>query len=188
VGAVLDHSRAAFDGLKGLLAVDETIYVVGQLPAEMPGWQLLSQSKAPQMVCEDLKPAKPVDAIKLTSADMSEILELIALAEPGPFLSRTIEMGQYLGFRQDGRLVAMAGERLHLTGFCEISAVCTHPEIRGRGYASALTSMAATAIIARGEVPFLHVDPNNEVAIRIYQKLGFRLREEIQLNMLQKVG
>ena len=96
-------------------------------------------------------------------------------------------MGQYLGLRQDGRLVAMADERLHLTGFCEISAVCTHPDYRGRGYARALTTMVAERIIARGEVPFLHLAATNDVAMRLYKRLGFHLRSEIQLTVLKKL-
>jgi predicted GNAT family acetyltransferase len=96
-------------------------------------------------------------------------------------------MGQYLGIRQDGLLVAMAGERLHMTGFCEISAVCTHPDYRGRGYAGALTTMVAEIIIKRGELPFLHVAPTNDVARRLYKKLGFRLRKENQLSILKKL-
>lgn len=116
------------------------------------------------------------------------MLNLIAIAQPGPFLPRTIEMGQYWGLRQDGQLVAMAGERLHLTGFCEISAACTHPDYRGRGYGSRLTTKVAETIIARGEIPFLHVAPTNEVARKIYEKLGFRLRKEIQLNLVKRTA
>ena len=115
------------------------------------------------------------------------MLDLVALAQPGPFLPRTIEMGNYYGIRQDGKLVAMAGERLHLTGFCEISAVCTHPNFRGRGYAAALTTQVAQGISERGELPFLHVAPDNHPAMRLYQKLGFQLRIEIELCGLQRV-
>ena len=115
------------------------------------------------------------------------MLDLIALAQPGPFLPRTIELGNYFGLRQDGKLVAMAGERLHLTGYCEISAVCTHPDYRSRGYAAALTTMVAEGIMARQELSFLHLSPTNHVAMKIYKKLGFCLRKEIQLSVLQRL-
>lgn len=186
-GAMLENSADAFDDLRSLVEIDETIGVVGPLPEDLPGWQVLFKGRAPQMTGEDLKPVAPVEAIKLTKDDVPEMLDLVALAEPGPFLPRTIEMGDYLGLRQDGQLVAMAGERLHLTGYCEISAVCTHPDYRGRGYASALTSMVAEGIMARQELPFLHLSPTNAAAKRLYIKLGFRLRKEIQLNMIQRI-
>ncbi|MEJ2750616.1 MAG: GNAT family N-acetyltransferase [Anaerolineae bacterium] len=97
-------------------------------------------------------------------------------------------MGQYLGLRRNGRLVAMAGERLHLTGFCEISAVCTHPDYRGRGYAGALTTMVAKNMIARQEIPFLHVSSTNHTAIKLYKRLGFQIRREITLTILKKLA
>jgi predicted GNAT family acetyltransferase len=142
----------------------------------------------PQMVCDDLKPAHPVDAIDLTSDHVPDMLDLVALTQPGPFLPRTIEMGQYLGLYQEGQLVAMAGERMHMTGFCEISAVCTHPQHRGRGYGGGLTTMVAEKIFERGEIPFLHLKPTNEVAMRLYQKLGFRLRKKLKTALLKRVA
>ena len=140
-----------------------------------------------QLVYEGPKPATRVDAVVLAAEDVPEMLDLVNLTQPGPFLPRTIEMGQYLGVRQDGQLVAMAGERLHLTGFCEISAVCTHPDHRGRGYAGALTTMVAEAILERQETPFLHVAHGNDGALRLYMKLGFRIRTEIPIAVLKKL-
>lgn len=140
------------------------------------------------MVCEALVPVARVDAVNLTDDDVPEMLKLIALAQLGPFLARTIEMGRYIGMWQDNKLVAMAGERLHMTGFCEISAVCTHPDYRGRGYGGALTTLVAEGIIARGEVPFLHLVATNDVARGLYTKLGFRLRVENQLAYLKRLA
>jgi predicted GNAT family acetyltransferase len=139
------------------------------------------------MICEDLKPVATRQAIKLTKKDVPEMLDLLALAQPGPFLPRTIEMGNYYGIRQDGKLVAMAGERIHLQGYCEISAVCTHPNYRGRGYAAGLTTIVAEGIIARQEQPFLHLRPDNHAAMQLYKKLGFHLRSEIQLSLMQRM-
>jgi predicted GNAT family acetyltransferase len=104
------------------------------------------------------------------------MLDLVARTRPGPFGSRTVEMGTYLGFVEDGVLVAMAGERLHPPGYTEISAVCTDADHRGRGLATRLVLAVAAGIRARGEVPFLHAAADNTTAIRLYEHLGFRLR------------
>ena len=183
--AMSEYNTAEFNDLKKLVETHEIIGVMGTSPQAGPAWEIAQTFHVPQMICKELKPTEPVHAVPLTSEDVPEMLALVALAQPGPFLQRTIEMGQYLGIRQDGQLVAMAGERLHLPGFCEISAVCTHPDYRGRGYGSALTTRVANAILARGEVPFLHVV--NEAAARLYEKLGFRFRKEIPVAVLKRL-
>ena len=107
-----------------------------------------------------------------------------ARADPGPFLPQTIRMGSYFGIRTvDGRLVAMAGERLQSTECVEISAVCTHPEFRGRGYAQALTTFLAAQVLAAGKIPFLHVKSENGAKV-VYRKIGFRLRAAICLTVI----
>ena len=173
VAAMPQNSISAFNDLKNMVAADETLFIVGTLPKNLHGWQVLQSGNAPQMICKELKPAARIETVQLSEQDVPEILELIALAQPGPFLPRTIEMGNYYGIRQDEKLVAMAGERMHLTGFCEISAVCTHPDYWGRGYAAALTTRVAQGIFERGELPFLHLAADNHTAKRLYQKLGF---------------
>jgi ribosomal protein S18 acetylase RimI-like enzyme len=186
--AMPENNNIGFNDLKNLVENGESIFVVGSLPNDLPGWEIESSNFVPQLICDDLKPRNQPDIFHLNTEDVPDMLDLIGLAQPGPFLPRTIEMGQYFGLRQDGQLVAMAGERLHLNGFCEISAVCTHPDYRGRSYGSSLTTKVAETIIGRGEIPFLHVAPTNQVARKIYKKLGFRLRKEIQLNLLKRVG
>ena len=121
---------------------------------------------------------------ELTKADVPEMLALTKLTEPGPFLPRTIELGTYLGVYDAGSLVAMAGERLHLTGFTEISAVCTHPHYRGRGYGNTLMSALIGRITSRGEIPFLHVRTQN-AAVRLYEKLGFKVRAQLHLAVIK---
>jgi predicted GNAT family acetyltransferase len=112
------------------------------------------------------------------------MLELTAATEPGPFLPQTIQMGRYFGIRaSDGQLVAMAGERLRSTAFTEISAVCTHPEFRGHGYARDLTTFLAAQILAAGKAPFLHVKSETGAKV-VYRKIGFRLRAEICLTVI----
>jgi len=108
------------------------------------------------------------------------------LTKPGPFFRRTPELGSYLGVREKGELVAMAGERLRPLGHTEISAVCTHPEYRGRGYASSLVSMLIQRITKRDEIPFLHVRTENIGAIRVYEKLGFKTRRIINIAIVKK--
>lgn len=98
------------------------------------------------------------------------------LTRPGPFRARTHTLGRFIGVRENGRLIAMAGERLHLDGFREVSGVCTHPEARGRGLAEALSRAVAQRILDDGEIPFLHAYAINEPALAIYRKLGFTLR------------
>ena len=119
-------------------------------------------------------------------ADVGEALALVELTRPGPFAERTIEMGRYWGHLDAGnRLLAMAGERLHLDGHTEISAVCTHPEARGQGLAAALTRHVARAILERDETPFLHVAEGNDGARRVYERLGFRRRRTVEFAYLE---
>ena len=136
------------------------------------------------MICEASVASPPAALLPLGTTDVPEMLELTAATEPGPFLPQTIEMGSYFGIRtSDGRLVAMAGERLQSTAFTEISAVCTHPDFRGRGYARALTTFLAAQILAAGKIPFLHVKSENGAKV-VYQKIGFHLHNAICLTVI----
>jgi predicted GNAT family acetyltransferase len=116
------------------------------------------------------------------------MLELVAAASPGPFRDRTHDLGHYVGIREDGRLVAMAGERLRLPGYTEISAVATLPSHRRRGLAAVLVRSIAAGIAAEGAVPFLNVAAQNETAIRLYIALGFRIRRELHFRFLRAPG
>jgi ribosomal protein S18 acetylase RimI-like enzyme len=145
----------------------------GQLPA---GWEITFAIDGVQLVDDGLAAAPDHEAVRLTPADVPEMLDLVERTRPGPFLPRTIELGTYLGIRRDGALVAMAGERLHPPGWTEISAVCTAPEFRGQGLATRLILAVAHGIRERGETPFLHTGAGNTDAIRLYESLGFRLR------------
>jgi predicted GNAT family acetyltransferase len=148
-------------------------------------WSKVLSGEMYQMVFEAQPPAQPNTSLrKLSIADIPEMLALTKLTEPGPFLPRTIELGAYFGIHEDGLLVAMAGERLKLTGFTEVSAVCTHPDYRGRGYSNALMSTVIAGIMNRGQIPFLHVRTENP-AVPLYQKMGFRIRAQLHLAVIK---
>jgi len=140
------------------------------------GWQTVRTGHGVQLVDTGLRAERDPEAIRLGPDDVPEILDLVARTEPGPFLPRTVEMGTYLGLRHRGRLIAMAGERLHPPGWTEISAVCTDPDHRGRGLATRLVRAVAAGIKERGERPFLHARATNADAIRLYESIGFTLR------------
>lgn len=143
------------------------------------GWEVRMIGAGVQMTGDDLDAAADPEAVPLGPADVPEMLELAARTKPGPFLPRTVELGTYLGIRREGRLIAMAGERLHPAGWTEISAVCTDEAWRGRGLAARLIRAVGAGIRARGETPFLHALATN-AAIGLYQELGFRHRMAIQ--------
>jgi ribosomal protein S18 acetylase RimI-like enzyme len=144
-----------------------------------PGWEIVMRGAGVQLVDDSIAAAPDDEAIRLTAADVPQMLALVERTKPGPFLSRTIELGTYLGIRRGGELIAMAGERLHPPGWTEISAVCTDPAYRGQGLATRLVHAVAYGIRARGETPFLHAAAENINAIRLYESLGFRLRRTV---------
>ena len=159
-----------------------------------PGWTVELELPGVQLVAADA-PSGPVaarppvgDAVRLGAADVPEILDLVARTEPGPFAPRTVELGGYVGVRLGGALVAMAGQRLRPPGWTEISAVCTVPELRGRGLAGWLTQTVAADVRACGDRPFLHALATNTGAVRLYQALGFALRREVTFCAVRAPG
>jgi predicted GNAT family acetyltransferase len=130
--------------------------------------------------------ASDPEIVELSAADVPEMMALTALTKPGPFHKRTHELGTYLGIRREKKLVAMAGERLKVPGYTEVSAVCTHPEHTGHGYARILMIEVMRRILERGETPLLHVREDNVRAIQLYERLGFRLRVLLHFAVLRK--
>jgi ribosomal protein S18 acetylase RimI-like enzyme len=149
--------------------------------ASLPGCEIVHGLPLNQMVWEGGHVVAANPGELLDKSDARQMLALAELTKPGPFAFRTIELGRYIGIRKSGKLVAMAGERLRMPGYTEVSAVCTHPEHRGHGYASDLVLAMVETIKQRGDIPFLHVAAENTSAIRIYEKLGFRTRRILQL-------
>jgi len=142
------------------------------------GWSIESSFDCMQFVARSLKARRGLDLIDLTPDDAPEMVALVEETKPGPFGKRTAEMGRYFGYRVDGRLVAMAGERTRLPGFTEVSAVCTAPDQRGKGLGAELTLAVAEHIRSRGDEAFLHVITTNDPAIALYRSLGFELRRD----------
>ena len=131
-------------------------------------------------------PLDGVDIVTLGAEDVSAMMELTALTKPGPFSARTHELGTFLGIRVGGNLVAMAGERMKPAGYTEITAVCVHPSHRGRGYGQMLLGAVSRQILARDEIPFLHVFSSNESAIALYKRQGMEIRRSLHVTVLQK--
>ena len=187
------------DAYESLAAILDDVNATGLLfdfPEHPPaGWTIIAGAPLLQMINENgeiaagsVPPSTPREILELTPADAPEMVTLAQLTKPGPFGLRTRELGTYLGIRHEGRLVAMAGERLRVPGFTEISAVCTHPDHLGRGHAAALMTTLMERIQGRGEVPFLHVREDNTRAIALYERLGFRRRVLLHFAIVQKPG
>ena len=147
-------------------------------------WKTLQEFEVVQMIGEQVNGVHEPAVIPLTAVDVPEMLELVRRTDPGPFLERTIELGDYVGIRREGQLVAMAGERLHFAGWTEISAVCTSPTYRGHGMATRLVKTLIAGIQHRSERAFLHVLTSNTSAIRLYEELGFRVRRSLTISVL----
>jgi ribosomal protein S18 acetylase RimI-like enzyme len=152
------------------------------------GWEVAFLVAGVQLVDESVVASPDDEAIRLTSADVPEMLALIDRTKPGPFLPRTIELGTYLGIRRNGELIAMGGERLHPPGWTEISAVCTDAVFRGQGLGTRLVHAVAHGIRGRGETPFMHAAADNTDAIRLYESLGFRLRRTMTFQAIRVPG
>jgi ribosomal protein S18 acetylase RimI-like enzyme len=156
------------------------VFFVESVPAMLEGWALVGEVPLSQMIwTSSAVPGEATAApiVHLGIDDVDQMLALTGLTKPGPFGRRTHELGTYLGIRDGNRLVAMAGERLRLPGFTEVSAVCTHPDFVGRGYARTLVSAVVNGILGRGERPFLHVARENVRAARVYEGMGFTVRK-----------
>jgi predicted GNAT family acetyltransferase len=157
-----------------------------------PGWELVAGAPLLEMVCDNKDGqqarCKVVPKIvRLASEDAPEMVELAELTKPGPFGLRTHELGTYVGIRCEGKLVAMAGERLKVAGYTEVSAVCTHPDHTGKGYAAVLMREIMRGISQRRETPFLHVRRDNTRAVALYGRLGFRTRCTVHYAVLRKI-
>ncbi|WP_406181283.1 GNAT family N-acetyltransferase [Streptomyces sp. NBC_01006] len=165
----------AWADLAALAGPGQTVWITG-LPTPPAGWTTEDSIPGVQLDGGAVRAESAPEAVLLGPADVPEMLELVQLTKPGPFARRTVELGTYLGIRHEGRLVAMAGERMRPPGWSEISAVCTHPDHRGKGLAGRLIRAVSAAIRERGDRPFLHAAAENTGAIALYESMGFTLR------------
>lgn len=192
LGGFVAPTDQGYESAAGILGKGGVVALFLEKPYEArPAWTLKASAPLSQMVCDNGSAPhngklSSAEFVELGNADSAEMIDLTALTKPGPFTTRTHELGTYLGIRQDGKLVAMAGERLKVPGFTEVSAVCTHPDHLGKGYARTLMAEVMRYIRARGETPFLHVRQDNLRAIELYKNLGFRERRVLHLAVLRK--
>ena len=186
-----DPAGIGVAAITDMLAPGEMALLFNAAPVDIPAdCSVLYTGEAAQMVCNRLAPldnttTAAYDIITLGDNDVADMLALVKLTEPGPFFERTHVLGDYIGIRHGDQLVAMAGHRMHVGDATEISAVCTHPDARGRGYAAALVQHLASRLIASGQRPFLHVVVDNTAAIRVYERLGFSHRITITAQVLR---
>jgi GNAT superfamily N-acetyltransferase len=175
--------------LEKLVKPGESVFLLGLVPELGPAWTVNNRTLLPQMICESPIPMPPgPDRVELTEKHREEMLALMAVAYPGFFRARTREMGRYIGIYDGAQLVAMAGERLRVDGFQEVSGVATHPEYVGRGYAHRLVAEISNAALARGFTPILHVYRENVRAIKVYERLGYVVRKELPFVHVTRVG
>jgi ribosomal protein S18 acetylase RimI-like enzyme len=179
--AIAEPTAAAYADLAADLPAETEARLFRPTDEPTPvGWETLSVRPIMQMLFSnpDTSGEQRDDLIVLGGADAKDMQELAEVSEPGPFGPRTHMLGRYIGYRDNGRLLAMGGERFRLPGFVELSAICVHPDARGTGLGSAITVHLARLVLAGGETPFLHVFPDNP-AVQFYRRLGFRERTRL---------
>ncbi|WP_426609375.1 GNAT family N-acetyltransferase [Bradyrhizobium sp. McL0616] len=187
---MVDMSVASFAALGDLLSGSQVAALFTPEPVDVPaGFKVVLAESGEQMIGSPAdSPLRDAEIVTLEAADVPAMIALTTLTKPGPFAVRTHELGTFLGIRSGGELVAMAGERMKPGNFTEMTAVCVHPEHRGRGYAQALLAAIARQIEARGEIPFLHVFSSNASAIALYQRQGMRIRRRLHVTAFMKQG
>jgi ribosomal protein S18 acetylase RimI-like enzyme len=168
----------------GLVGPDDPVATLRGPGVAPDGWRVADAFEVVQMVGDGATGARDPDAVALGHADVAAMTALVRATNPGPFASRTVELGDYYGIRRDGQLVAMAGERLHPAGWTEISAVCTAATHRGQGLAKRLIGTVLAGIEGRSERAFLHTGSSNTAAIGLYESLGFRVRRTLTLALV----
>jgi len=185
--ATRDEDAESLEALVELVRPgDDSVYLLQVPPiAAPPGLEAVKAPPGVQMVAT--RRLQDDDGVQvLGDTDAAEMLALATLTEPGPFLARTHTMGRFVGLYIDGRLAAMAGERMRFPGHVEVSGVCTHPDYRGRGLARRLSAAVTANIQRRGEQPFLHAWAANTAAITLYESLGFQVRTAVNIATLRR--
>lgn len=181
-------SEATIQTLSELVPSGGIAGFMGFSPDMKPYFQQQAAIQAYQMVSETVPEYPKVEYVQLGMPDAKEMMELVDLTKPGsPFFPGMFQLGKYIGVKEDGKLVAMAGERVKLDGYTEIALVCTHPDYRRKGYAASLSGVLMKEIFNRGEKPFLHVMTHNAPAIRLYEKLGYKIRTQYPISAYKRM-
>ena len=188
--AMVDMSPPSFAALRELMSTtDHAVLFTTESVTAPAEFKVLLAATGEQMIGAPVEPSvQTAEIITLGADDAPAMMELTKLTRPGPFTPRTHELGKFLGIRIDGQLVAMAGERMKPANYTEMTAVCVHPDYRGRGYAQMLLGAVSRQIVARGEIPFLHVFSDNAGAIALYRRQGMEIRRRIFVTVLGRAG
>jgi ribosomal protein S18 acetylase RimI-like enzyme len=186
--AISDMSARSFAALGELMSQSDIAVLFTADPVAPPAeFKILLAETGEQMIGTPADSSLPGrEPVTLGAADVPAMMALTELTKPGPFNARTHELGTFLGVRTDGQLVAMVGERMKLASYTEITAVCVHPDYRGRGYAQFLLGAISRQILARGEIPFLHVFSHNSSAIALYRRQGMEIRRRLHVTVLKR--
>jgi len=185
-----EYSQENFDILYDMIPHDSPVGFVVPGEIQVPDtWKVLGKISAYQMIYNlpSILAKIEIEPIPLTKEHVPEMLALTKLTNPGPFAERTIEFGNYQGIFDNGKLAAMAGQRLNPLPYAEISAVCTHPDHLSKGYARQLLQSQIQRIKAASGIPFLHVRNDNERAIKVYENSGFSTRKEMYFYFIKKI-
>ena len=185
---MVDMSPESFAALGALMSGSEIAVLFTPDAVTAPAeFKILLAETGEQMIGTPAESSiRGVDIVTLGADDVPAMMALTELTKPGPFALRTHELGTFLGIRIDGQLVAMAGERMKPANYTEMTAICVHPDHRGRGYAQVLLGAVASQIAARGEIPFLHVFSKNDSAIALYRRQGMEIRRRLYVTALQR--
>lgn len=188
--ATADNSPGALAALAALIGPDQdSVFLLQADPVRVPEGLEIAMSAKGVLMLQNRPPAQKrpeAEIVRLRPSDIPEMVALAGLTKPGPFTPRTSELGPFWGVRLEGRLAAMAGTRLNLDGYTEVSGVCTHPDFRGRQLASLLSLYAADWIRARGDTPMLHAYADNTQAIALYERLGFDILQEVNAAVVRR--
>jgi ribosomal protein S18 acetylase RimI-like enzyme len=169
----------------------EAFYIIGELPPLPNSWKVELELPCAQLLAPEFLlclPQPKENIVKLGEEDKDEMYRLINGIQPGYYRPDTRQLGDYYGIRQGGKLVAMVGERMRMTGYSELSAICTEPDFTGRGYSQQLISYLCRKQVAAHIAPFLHVSLTNQRALRLYIHLGFRHRRDIVFRRIRKIA
>ena len=178
-GAPVDISSLAEPG--------ELFYLVGPAPALPDSFRVEQRAAVVQMIwTRGPAPAAQLPVRVLSDSDTPAMVELTSLVFPGFFRPHTPQMGRYLGIFDGESLVALSGERMRTDKYQEISAVCTHPNFTGRGYARGLVLQLVNEILQRGDIPFLHVGESNAHARLLYERMGFTARAQLPMLLVRR--